>query len=110
MYRDSARSARVEAVAMTNPERGPEPSEVASDARARGVVAALAAYLAWGIFPIYFKAVANIAPLLVLAHRVLWSMVFLALLVTVQRRWGSLAPELALRRLGVYARTTLLIS
>jgi chloramphenicol-sensitive protein RarD len=110
MYRDSARTARVEAVAMTNPERGLEPSEVASDARARGVVAALAAYLAWGIFPIYFKAVANIAPLLVLAHRVLWSMVFLALLVTVQRRWGSLAPELTLRRLGVYARTTLLIS
>ncbi len=55
----------------------------------RGVVFALTAYLMWGVFPLYFKQVQGVAPLEVLANRMLWSLVFVAALLTILRgtRW-----------------------
>lgn len=55
----------------------------------RGVVFALIAYLLWGVFPLYFKQVQSVAPLEVLANRMLWSLVFVAGLLTILRgtRW-----------------------
>jgi len=49
---------------------------------------ALFAYGLWGLFPIYWKQIADVPAAEVLAHRVLWSMVFVALVVVVQRRLG----------------------
>jgi chloramphenicol-sensitive protein RarD len=57
----------------------------------RGFVYALAAYGAWGVFPLYFKAIHAVDAPEILAHRVAWSAVFLAAVVTVQRRWGEVA-------------------
>ncbi len=45
------------------------------------MAAALAAYLAWGIFPLYFKVMAAIPALEVLGHRIVWSAVLTTLLV-----------------------------
>ena len=42
-----------------------------------GVIAGLAAYLWWGLVPVYFKAVAAVPPLEVLAHRIVWSLLLL---------------------------------
>lgn len=39
-----------------------------------GVASAAGAYALWGLFPIYFKAVAAIPALEVLAHRIVWSL------------------------------------
>jgi chloramphenicol-sensitive protein RarD len=49
---------------------------------------AFACYGLWGIAPIYFKAVISVPPLELLAHRVLWSLLFLGLILSWQRRWG----------------------
>lgn len=43
-----------------------------------GVTAALAAYIFWGLAPIYFKWIDAVAPLEIIAHRILWSIPFLA--------------------------------
>lgn len=53
------------------------------------------AYLFWGLVPLYFKAVANVPPLEVLAHRVLWSVVLLGLLVSWTGQWRIAARALA---------------
>ena len=42
-----------------------------------GVIYATAAFVAWGILPLYFKAVGAVPTLEVLAHRIVWSVVFL---------------------------------
>jgi chloramphenicol-sensitive protein RarD len=60
----------------------------------RGVAYAAAGYGIWGLFPIYFKAVAAVPALEVLAHRVVWSAVFLAALTTVRGRWPAVAAAL----------------
>jgi EamA domain-containing membrane protein RarD len=46
-----------------------------------GILYGIAAYGLWGLLPLYFKAVAQVAPVEVLAHRALWSFVVLAVLV-----------------------------
>jgi chloramphenicol-sensitive protein RarD len=60
-----------------------------SDER-RGYVYGLTAYAMWGFFPIYFKFLRPSPPLEILAHRVVWSVVFVALLLTVMRNWRFL--------------------
>lgn len=44
-----------------------------------GVIAALAAYIFWGLAPIYFKLIQTVAATEVIAHRVLWSIPLLAI-------------------------------
>lgn len=57
----------------------------------RGIVYACAAYLLWGVFPIYFKALQTVAPLEILGHRIVWSLLVCALLLFVLRRWQWLS-------------------
>jgi chloramphenicol-sensitive protein RarD len=59
------------------------------DSRSRGLASALLAYLLWGFFPIYFKALANVPAFEVLAHRILWSVVLLAVAAPLLGRWST---------------------
>ncbi|MCU0265800.1 MAG: EamA family transporter RarD [Actinomycetia bacterium] len=63
-----------------------------------GVALGLGAYLLWGLFPLYFRAVEDASPTEILAHRIVWSLVFLAGLVSLGRRWGWLPTLLRDRR------------
>ena len=63
-----------------------------------GVGYALGAFGLWGLFPIYFKAVAAVPAPEVLAHRILWSVVFVAVLLAGLRQWRGVAAALRDRR------------
>jgi chloramphenicol-sensitive protein RarD len=58
------------------------------------VAGAVGAYLLWGLFPIYFHALVGVPATEVLAHRVLWSTLFMALLITALRRWPEVLRQL----------------
>lgn len=58
----------------------------------------MAAYLWWGLAPFYFKAVAHVPASEVLAHRVVWSLVLLAILMRWRGRWGAALATLRDRR------------
>jgi chloramphenicol-sensitive protein RarD len=64
----------------------------------RGFALGVAAYGLWGVLPIYFKAIAAVAAIDIVAHRVLWSLPFLALLLFVTRGWGAVAQAIRRRR------------
>ena len=55
-----------------------------------GVIFALCAYTMWGLAPIYFKALADIPAPEVLMHRVLWSVVFLIVLISALKHWQKI--------------------
>jgi chloramphenicol-sensitive protein RarD len=61
---------------------------------AAGVVYAGAAYLWWGVFPLYFHALRGVPALEILAHRIVWSAVFMSLLITGLRGWGEVIRQL----------------
>jgi len=77
---------------------GGKETAAATAATRRGVFYGLAAYIVWGFFPLYFKAIKHVTPLEVVAHRIVWSMLFLALLVTVTRRWREVLAAVRLPR------------
>lgn len=55
-----------------------------------GLVNAIIAYIMWGILPLYWKLFNDVPAGEILSHRVVWSFVFMAVLVAVQRRWGDI--------------------
>ena len=63
-----------------------------------GVAYGVAAYVWWGLVPIYFKAVATVSAPEVLAHRIICSVVLLAVLLRVHGRWRVAVAALRDRR------------
>jgi len=72
----------------------------------QGAVLAVGAYGLWGLIPLYFKLVADIAPVEVLAHRMLWSFVVLAVVLTALQGWGGVAGVFRERRLVLILATS----
>jgi len=58
----------------------------------KGTITTISAFFLWGIFPIYWKALKHVPSTQILAHRVVWSLVFILFLVSVQRRWKEANP------------------
>ncbi|MGY1748237.1 EamA family transporter RarD [Modestobacter sp. SYSU DS0511] len=68
------------------------------DERRIGVLAGLGAYSLWGVFPLYFPLLEPAGGLEIVAHRVAWSLLFIALLLSVRRGWGQVRRAVADRR------------
>ena len=77
----------------------------------RGIAYAALAYICWGLFPLYFQQLAAIPPVEVVAHRVVWSLVFLLALLGLRRQWAWLGPVLRQPKvLGAFAASALLLA
>ena len=63
-----------------------------------GAAYAVAAYTTWGVLPVYWKALAAIPAVEVIAHRVLWTVVVGAVLLSLLGRWGELRAAARDRR------------
>lgn len=73
---------------------------------------AIASYVLWGMFPIYFKALeAEIPPVDIVMHRMLWSFLFLVIVLTVRKQWAWVGPVLRQPRVvGGFAASALLLT
>lgn len=70
-----------------------------------GGIFAASAYTLWGIAPLYFKQIDFVPALEILLHRILWSFVLLALILTVMKQWPTVQavfkkPKLLAAMLG----------
>jgi chloramphenicol-sensitive protein RarD len=74
-----------------------------------GILYATLAYVAWGLFPLYFHQLAGIPALEVVVHRTVWSLVFVLGVLLVRRHWGWMRA-LRPRVLGMFALSALLLS
>lgn len=88
-----------------------ESPPAAATLETRGALHASLAYMLWGAFPLYFKAVKHVPAAEIVVHRVVWSLAFVVLLLSVTRRFAGLAPLLRQpRMLGAMAVTTALVT
>lgn len=78
--------------APVNPQqRAPTECNVAWGERYHHVVFyGISAYLLWGLFPAYFPLLRPAAPVEIIAHRILWTAVFMAIVLTVSKSWREL--------------------
>ena len=75
-----------------------------------GMAFGLAAYGLWGVLPIYFEAIRAVPPVDIVAHRILWSLPVLALLVVLGGGAGKVRSALSRpRTIAMLAATALLI-
>ena len=76
-----------------------------------GILSAGLAFLCWGLFPIYFHAISEVPPMQILVHRVLWSLLFLAIILAVRRQWSWLGELRGQPRvMGSFVLSSLLLS
>jgi chloramphenicol-sensitive protein RarD len=64
----------------------------------KGVWLGIGAYAAWGLFPIYWKWLHQVPAVQLLAHRIVWSFVLLAVVLAVVRQWRAFRAEALHRR------------
>lgn len=77
----------------------------------KGVVALVATCTVWGLSGLFYKLLANIPPIEILAHRTIWSLVFFSLVLLVQGRLGQMRAALGSpRAVLIVAFTALMIS
>lgn len=88
-----------------------QPSTSARDPALAGIFYALGAFGIWALAPVFFKALSSVAPIEILAHRIIWSMLLVGLLIVALRRTAGVRAAVASRRrIGLFALTTLLVS
>jgi len=76
-----------------------------------GLVYAALAFVWWGLFPLYFRIVTTVAAPEVLAHRVVWCLLFLSVVLTWRRQWGWFVPVLRQPKvLAAFAASALMIA
>jgi len=76
-----------------------------------GILYGLSAYVLWGMFPLFFKQLQAASAIEVVLHRMVWSLVFVLIVLAVLRRWnwlGDVRRSPAL--LGKFAVSALLLA
>jgi chloramphenicol-sensitive protein RarD len=77
----------------------------------KGLLLGLGAYVIWGFMPLYIRSVDEAEPVEVLAHRVAWSVVVVAVILAVARRWSYLRGMLRTpRTIGWLALAAILLA
>ncbi|MBT2575319.1 EamA family transporter RarD [Bacillus sp. ISL-51] len=66
------------------------------NAARKGIIYTAVSFVMWGMFPVYWKLLEHIPAMEILAHRIIWSFVFMCVLLTVLRKWRTGWRELRL--------------
>ena len=77
------------------------PTAAAKREERSALIAGFAAFATWGLIPVYWKLLKSVPAIEIIAHRFIWTTLFLVVLLTWQRRW----PEV---RQAACSRSTLL--
>jgi len=81
------------------------------DPRLTGLLYGVAAYGWWGFVAVYFRIIRHVPAPEILAHRIVWSVLVLAILVAAKNRWSSIRDVLRSRRMRLHlGASTVLIA
>ena len=76
-----------------------------------GLAAGVGAYALWGVLPLYFPLLEPATPVEIIAHRVVWSLLFCAILLFATRGWAGFWQALRTRRiLGLLSIAAVLLA
>ena len=82
--------------------------QAASDRREErlALIAGFAAFITWGLIPIYWKLLKSVPATEIVAHRFVWTTLFLILLLSWQQRWSEVLEAARSRRTIFYCLTS----
>jgi chloramphenicol-sensitive protein RarD len=77
----------------------------------KGILVGISAYIMWGLFPIYWRWLENDPAIEILAHRMVWSLVFMVAILTIRKEWRWLGQVVHNRRtMVIYTLAAILLS
>jgi len=77
----------------------------------KGILAGIGAYILWGLFPIYWRLLEGVPAIEILVHRMVWSMLFVAAILTIKKDWHWLRGAVHNRRMMLtYTLAAILLS
>jgi len=77
----------------------------------KGILAGIGAFTFWGLFPVYWRMLEQDPAIEILAHRMVWSLIFVAVILTLQKEWRWLGEVLRNRRtVVIYTLAAILLS
>jgi chloramphenicol-sensitive protein RarD len=77
----------------------------------KGISYAIGAYVAWGLLPVYWKWLHHVPALQVVSHRIIWSCIFLLIVIFISNQWTSFRSAIQGRHvLPIYVAAALLLS
>jgi len=71
-----------------------------------GLTAGFAAFITWGLVPVYWKMLKAVPAQEILAHRFVWTSLFLILLISWQRRWSEVRESARSAKAMLYCLTS----
>ncbi|MEP7763552.1 EamA family transporter RarD [Sanguibacter sp. 25GB23B1] len=96
---------------MTQPGSSSSLRAAAPLSHRAGLALGIATYGMWGVLPLYFPLLEPASALEIIAHRIVWSLVFCALLLSATRQLGAYTQILRSRRLvGTLAVAAVLVA
>lgn len=76
----------------------------------KGSLYALGAYVIWGFFPIYFKLLHEAPAIQIVCHRIVWSFILLAILLSSRKEWNRLRASISgPKMLGIFMISSILL-
>src|SRR5436853_995447 len=72
---------------------------------ALGLIAGIACFTTWGLIQVYWKLISAVPASEILAHRFVWTTIFLSSVLTWQRRWSELVAIIRSRKALMYCLT-----
>lgn len=109
---DNSRSAPAAASATAVPQSaGNDPARPGRSENSKGLLFGIGAYGIWGMLPLFFIILLPAGAVEIVANRIVWSLAFCALLLTVNRSWPAMAAALRdIRILSTLALAAALIA
>jgi chloramphenicol-sensitive protein RarD len=87
--------------------------KVAKHARSEhstGVLLGVTGYLLWGMFPLYFALLSSVAPIEVVAHRVVWSLIVVVIILIVAQQWRVFTSAFTKRNIVILGSAAIFLS
>jgi chloramphenicol-sensitive protein RarD len=60
----------------------------------KGILFAVSSYVFWGLHPIYWKQLKHIPSVEIVSHRIIWSMVFFIVIISLRQKWNPLLGKI----------------
>ncbi len=75
-----------------------------------GVLLGVVGYLFWGMFPLYFVLLDSVSPIEVVAHRVIWSLIVVVLVLIVGKQWRAFTAAFTRRNMVILGSAAIFLS
>jgi chloramphenicol-sensitive protein RarD len=75
-----------------------------------GVLLGIIGYLFWGMFPLFFALLDSVSPIEIVAHRIIWSLIVVVLVLIIGKQWRAFTAAFSRRNIIILGSAAIFLS